>query len=354
MSSSAPAAGTARDRTVAGVLVAAAIFGVTLLWAKWWPYAGRIGELGSGHTWPGTDILAVGGVRPGDAPSVHAATSFAAAYFLAIWKALAAALFIAAALQTLVPRGALLRLLGRRGGLAGAVVGGLASTPSMMCTCCAAPVAATLRRAGVPTAVAVAYWLGSPLLNPAVLAFLFFVAPWQWTVTRAVVGLVVVVGGAALVAALGGDRQTVPVATVTPDPGPAGTGPVPVRYARALGRLAVTVLPEYVVVVGLLGAFRGWLLPLDAVSGGVLVVLAAAVLGTLLVIPTAGEIPILSGLALAGLSLGAVGALLITLPAVSLPGMALVGKAFGWRVTAATAGVVAAGGVLGGALLLAL
>jgi hypothetical protein len=90
------------------------------------------------------------------------------------------------------------------------------------------------------------------------------------------------------------------------------------------------------------------------VSGGVLVVLAAALIGTLLVIPTAGEIPILSGLALAGLSFGAVGALLITPPAVSLPGMALVGSAFGWWVTAATAGVVAAGGVLGGALLLAL
>jgi hypothetical protein len=38
-----------------------------------------------------------------------------------------------------------------------------------------------------PTAPAVAYWLGNPLLNPAVVVFLLFVAPWQWTVTRLVV-----------------------------------------------------------------------------------------------------------------------------------------------------------------------
>jgi hypothetical protein len=119
MASSAPAAEAARHRTVAGALVAVVISAVTLLWAKWWPYAGRIGQLGSGHTWPGTDILTVGGVHPGDAPILHAATSFAAAYFRAVWKALVAALLIAAAVQTLVPRDAVLRLLGGRGGVTG-------------------------------------------------------------------------------------------------------------------------------------------------------------------------------------------------------------------------------------------
>jgi len=81
------------------------------------------------------------------------------------------------------------------------------STPTMMCTCCTAPVAATLRRNGVRTAAVVAYWLGNPLLNPAVLAFLIVVAPWQWTVTRLVFGLLLVVGGATLVARLTGDRS---------------------------------------------------------------------------------------------------------------------------------------------------
>jgi hypothetical protein len=83
-----------------------------------------------------------------------------------------------------------------------AMAGGLCSTPSMMGTCCTAPVAVTLRRSGVSTAAALAYWLGNPLLNPAVLVFLVFVAPWQWTATRVVVGVLIVVGGSALVARL--------------------------------------------------------------------------------------------------------------------------------------------------------
>jgi Lyase len=58
----------------------------------------------------------------------------------------------------------------------------------------AAPVAVTLRRNGVSPAAAVAYWLGNPLLNPAVLGFLFFVSPWQWTLTRMVVGIAAVLG----------------------------------------------------------------------------------------------------------------------------------------------------------------
>jgi len=68
--------------------------------------------------------------RVGDAPSVHAAFTFTQAYGLAVWQALVAALLIGAAVQTVIPRTWLLRVLNRRGLVAGAVVGGLASTPS--------------------------------------------------------------------------------------------------------------------------------------------------------------------------------------------------------------------------------
>jgi uncharacterized membrane protein YraQ (UPF0718 family) len=104
-----------------------------------------------------------------------------------------------------------------------------------------------------------------------------------------------------------------------------------------------------------IGAFRGWLFPLGAdLRSGLLLIVVAAVVGTAMVIPTGGELPIVQGLVLAGLSLGAAGALLITLPAVSLPGVAMVGRAFGWRVTAATAAVVVVGGLAAAALLPAL
>src|SRR3954463_5758148 len=105
-------------------------------------------------------------------------------YGLAIRKALVVSLLIAAGLDALFPKGWLVRALARRSRWGQAAVGGLVSVPTMMCTCCTAPVVMSLRKAGVTVPAAVGYWLGNPLLNPAVLVFLFLVAPWQWGVVR--------------------------------------------------------------------------------------------------------------------------------------------------------------------------
>ena len=70
----------------------------------------------------------------------------------------------------------------------------------------------------------------------------------------------------------------------------------PGRIGRALTRLAIVLVPEYLVIVFLVGAFRGWLFPIGTATGtGLLVVLPATVVGTLVITPTAGEIPILQG-----------------------------------------------------------
>ncbi|WP_422742799.1 permease [Mycobacterium sp. WMMD1722] len=339
-----------RRALLAGVAVTAAVMVAGLTWAKWMPYLGKAMSAARTHDWPAKDILAVGGVRAGDGPSWAAATSFFHAYALAILPALVVALLVSACVQAFVPRSWLPRLLNRRGLLSTAAAGGLASMPTMMCTCCAAPVAVTLRRTGVSRAAVVAYWLGNPLLNPAVLVFLLFVAPWQWTVTRLAVGALAVVGAAVLVGLLTrrhGDPPGPEVVPAMPE-----TRSAPIRFLAALGKLSVVLLPEYLVIVLLIGATRGWLLTLvQPAHQGLLVVLVAAVLGTLLVIPTAGEIPILQGLALLGLSTGVLGALLITLPAVSLPGIAMVLRSLGWKTVGATAGATVMAGLLGGALL---
>ncbi|MEU9398924.1 hypothetical protein [Streptomyces sp. NPDC048242] len=70
--------------------------------------------------------------------------------------------------------------------------------------------------------------------------------------------------------------------------------------------MTLVLVPEYLLVVLLIGAFRGWMLPLtqDAVGHGMPTVVIAAILGTLFVIPTAGEIPIIQGLAVLGLPAG--------------------------------------------------
>ncbi|MBO0875241.1 MAG: permease [Pseudonocardia sp.] len=351
------AAHSTTDRTprsaIVGTLLAVAVFLAVLLWSKWAPYVGKAIGAWRDHGWSGSNILAVGGVRPGDAPSWHAATSFLSAYASAVWQALLAALLISASMQALVPGSWIRRLLNRRGRFASALAGGVASTPSMMCTCCTAPVAVTLRRRGVSTASVVAYWLGNPLLNPAVLVFLLLVAPWQWTATRLVVGAATVFVGAAIVARLAG-RPAPEALTQLLEP-TESTRPRAVagRFVGALLRLSLVLLPEYLIMVLLLGAFRGWLLALGpgGSAASVAAVTIVAVVGTLAVIPTAGEIPIMQGLALIGVSSGVLGALLITLPAVSVPGIAMVVRTFGWRVTVATTVLVIVAGVIGGGVL---
>lgn len=335
---------------VAGLLGFLAIAAALLWWAKWSPYTHKLSHLLSTRAWSGKDLLTKAGA-PGSAPSLARAWTFSRAYATDVWAGFLAALGIAAAVQALLPRRWLLRVLARRGRRGGSLAGGILSLPSLMCTCCTAPIAATLRRDGAPTSGALAYWIGNPTLNPAVLAFLAIVAPWQWVAVRIVVGCVLVFGATALVARL---TEREPPAELELPPVPSfDLRAAPRNFVRAFLGLAIRLVPVYVVMVLVLGLFRGWVFPLDAGAAHwvVLSVFAAAILGTLIVLPTAGEIPILQGLAGAGVSAATLGTLLITLPAISLVSMAMVVRAFSPRVTAAMAGAVAGCGLLAGGLL---
>lgn len=347
-----PSRRTAILLTVMALLVAA----IGLAWAKWIPYTERVGGIAGSGSYPGKSILGAGsGLSP-----LERAWTFTTVYTNAVWKALLVALIISACVDVLVPRRWLVTVLGRRTALGGSMAGGLAALPGMMCTCCTAPITVTMRKAGVPTSAALAFWLGNPALNPAVLVFLALLAPWPWVAVRVVLGLVLVVGVSALLGTLVSRRQArtaspglvapvrLPVTVDRPEePTP---GQIPGRLLRSFGRLVVVLVPEYLIVVflvGLAGEPLGRLLG----EGGVLAVLIAAVVGTLLVLPTGGEVPIVLGLAAAGASPAVLGALLLVLPAFSLPSAVMVGRALGWRVTAATGVATAGVGLLAGGLL---
>ena len=352
----APALSPSRRSLAVAAVLFAVITAAALTWAKWWPYVHKTVKVLRTHALSGSSSV-TGGARTAPPPSWHSAWTFADSYFHSIWIALVAALIIASAVEALVPRDWLVRQLARGPRwLGGSAAGGLLSVPSMMCTCCTAPLTVTLRRRGVSGGSALAYWVGNPTLNPAVLVFMAVVLPWQWAAVRIAGGLLLVFVVTAVVARLGGDRLArpplpVPDPTASPEPmSPAAAGR---RFAVTLGRLSVTLIPEYAVIVLALGAVRGWLFPLGGqlAAWGVLAVVVFAIAGTLFVIPTAGEIPIIQGLLAAGLGAGSVGALLITLPAVSLPSLAMVGRSFSYRTLAALAGAVAVLGIASGAVL---
>lgn len=343
---------------LSGVAVLAIVFVLGLLWAKWVPYAHKASGLTTTHTWSGSSMFTKSGA-PGAAPTLSGAWRFAANYFNEVWKGFLVALLIAAAFDALVPRAWLLRLMNRRTTFGQVLAGGIAGLPSLMCTCCCSPLTVGLRKRGASTAASLAYWVANPVLNPALLVFLFLVAPWQFGVVRIVVGVLLVFGASTLVTRLLAPAREDETAALPPElrspaqSDPAGLAQFPLRFAHSLLQLATVLVPAYFVAILAIGFVSGWLSDFSGLDArlGIGAVIICAVVGTLLVIPTGGEIPVVLALTVAGVGAGSAGALLITLPALSVPSMVMVGRALTWRVTVAMAVAVAVAGLLGGLLL---
>lgn len=326
-----------------------------LLYVKWLPYYSRAISASTSHS-IGRSILTGGAAQAPDA-SLRSALDYATAYGKAIWKAMVLGLLLGAALQEFAPRTLIRRLLGRPGWRSVAA-GGLLSIPGMMCTCCAAPVVIGLRRERASTSAAVAFWLGNTVLNPATLVFTGFVLGWQWTALRLLFGLLMVFGVAYWVDRIANPEQLQrpesdieQLETREEDFHPSITGWI----ARFL-RLALGLIPEYLLLVLLLGAARTWLFPQigPSVDNHVLWIAALAAAGLIFVIPTAGEVPIVQAMLALGVGAGPAAALLLTLPPVSLPSLAMTKSVFSYRVLAFVAAAVLVIGILAGLTAVAL
>lgn len=370
-----------RAAAVTGAVALAVLVVGLLAWAKWAPYSAKVPLVASTHALGDSIVTGAAGTPP--AVSLQAGLDFALVYFRAVWPALLAGLLIATGVQVLLPPGWLARVLGgvpdaaaghppelrrerrtgARGALRGGVRGAALSVPTLMCSCCAAPVAVGLRRARVSAGAALAHWVGNPVLNPVVVVFALFVLPWPWVVLR-VVGGVLVMAGVLAVVVLAARRdpavaepREVPTDDVpavraaagppAPDDRRTGVRGLASRYARVLGGTSLRLLPEYAVVVVALGALRGVLFPVGpGAAVGVLAVVLLVVAGMLLPVPTGGEVAVVAALVAAGAAGAAGGALLLTLPALSLPSLLMVRRVLPAPMLLGTAGVVAATGVL--------
>jgi len=345
--------GRRRNEYVRGFALLLVVAVAGLFWAKWQPYVARTFAILSAHAYPGPSIIS-GPLDTPPPPSWDAAIGYAQAYFNAIWQAMVVGLLLGTTIETFVPRDWIARVLGRSGARA-AALGGLLSLPGMMCTCCSAPVVVGFRRSGASIGSAITFFLGNPTLNPAVIVFLLLAMGWQWALLRVVFGVALVAAAAVVATRLAGDRIILPqpqlAATL-----PADGGSLSLRWVRTLARLVVRLVPEYVVIVLLLGAFRALLFPAAvAHSGndfGVMVLMA--IVGTAFVIPTAGEIPIIQTLQSFGLGSGVAGVLLMTLAPLSLPSLAMLSRTFPIRILVTVAGLTALAGLLCGLAVIAL
>ncbi|MFD1774902.1 permease [Paenibacillus rhizophilus] len=318
-----------------------------LSYVKWWPYYHKAFKAAAEHS-IGSSIL-TGKEAAAPAPSLQAALDYAAAYFKSVWKAAVLGILLGSLVQVLIPSKWLLRVLGKAN-FKSTALAGLASIPGMMCSCCAAPITVGLRKKKVSVGAALAFWIGNPVLNPATLIFMTFVLSWKFTVMRIVFGLALTFGISYIANKFAGNT-TVPEAIAEPVKAASpNDGPLLLRWTAAVGKMLLAVVPAYVITVLLLGAARAWMFPsLGAgVASGILAVIIFAIAGTLFVIPTAAEIPIIGTFLSFGFGTGVAGALLVTLPTISLPSLLMVYRSFPRRVVWFVFFSVITIGILGG------
>lgn len=320
-----------------------------LFYVKWHPYYGRAFTAAAQHS-IGHSIL-MGDAASAPAPSWSAALGYALAYGKAIWQAMVLGLLLGSGVQALLPVHWVARVLGGRG-FNSVLAGGLLAVPGMMCTCCAAPVVVGLRRHQAAPGAAVAFWLGNTLLNPATLIFTGFVLGWHWTVLRLALAVPMVFGLGHLANRLAEPGRPIALDLPPADPEPRSFVEVVTLWARIFVRMTVRLIPEYVIIVLLLGATRAWMFPhIGADMGNPWIwIVALSVAGMLFVIPTAGEVPIVQAMLALGLGVGPAAALLMTLPPVSLPSLTMLGRSFPLRLLVTIALSVVGFGILAGAL----
>lgn len=320
-----------------------------LLYVKWAPYYGRAFTAAAHHS-IGNSILMGKDVHP-PAASWNSALSYALAYGKAIWQAMALGLLLGSAVQALIPADWVSRLLGKHN-FGSALTAGLMALPGMMCTCCAAPVVVGLRKRQAAPGAAIAFWLGNSVLNPATLVFIGFVLGWKWTALRLALGAPMVFGlgylANRMTSAREAERTQEALAELKAEP---PENPFR-RWLRILFGMAVRLIPEYVVLVLILGAARAFLFPAigPQIDNNLIWIVAFAVAGMLFVIPTAGEVPIIQAMLSLGMGAGPAGALLMTLPPISLPSVAMLARSFPPRVLAAVGAGVLAIGIAAGAI----
>ena len=321
-----------------GAVTVVLIAVVGLAMVKWTPYYQKAFFAAAHHS-IGSSIL-MGNADAPPAPSLQAALDYAVAYCKAIWKAMVLGLLLGSAVQALLPQRWIAAVLGGTG-LRSVAVGGILSLPGMMCTCCAAPVVSGLRECRAAPGAAVAFWLGNTVLNPATLVFTGFVLGWDWTGLRLAVGLVMVFGLGWLANRFAKPGDSVAVDRRSDSARHDADEISFARWLRVLGRMSARLIPEYVVLVLLLGAIRAWLFPHAGheVDNSLAWILGFAVAGTIFVIPTAGEVPIVQAMLALGVGVGPAAALLTTLPPISAPSLAMVWRSFPSR----TLGIVSAG-----------
>lgn len=347
------------SRWLVGGLVA-----ITFAWLLVYRYVGGVRGIRAGSLGLPT-LLSLEQAGPWVKPLVILVNYFADTWFATLMAILIGSLFL-----TFLPF--VLRQQLAANNFRSLVTGAAIAVPNMFCSCCTAPIASSLYRSGAALSPTLAFSVAAPSLNlvTLVLALALLEPTYGWL--RLLLGLVVAIPLTWLAALLGtrwetaaragrGLRLKVPgwdrfsaflnrvfasycelfyFETLLQGEALAAPGRAVrmwLTLAWHIARILVPLMLLGYLLAGVLtlilgqvaaAAYGGGLEAARGYGNSPLGVLVAAAAGTLLMIPSAVEIPVVKGLLDLGLT-GPASALLIALPAFSLPAAVIIGGAIG-------------------------
>jgi len=334
--------GNVRYLIVIPLLIAAALF--------MYKSTSSIGALRS--AW----VLGTMAARPeiivfGEQVSASSALERSANYFLVIWPALVFGILISAAVRAFVSPDWFARLALQKS-MKAQLTAGLAGAPLMLCSCCTAPVFASVAERSARLGPALGLMLASPALNPAALALTFILFDPNIAVGRTVLSLLAVLLIGPIVERIfrGIKFQTTPDQELTQSS--LGENAA-LRFLRSVTTVSVRTVP--VLVAGVIASMLivQWLPARVFASpgAGFAAIFVTATVAVPLALPTFLEIPLALGLLAAGFPSGAAVALLFAGPAVNLPSLLSIARISGWKVAGSVATMVWLFAVCGGYLI---
>ena len=273
-------------------------------------------------------------VPPASAPFWSGALERTVSYFGAVWPALLFGVLISGAVRAFVSPRWLAGLFGR-GRVRGQVLAGLAGAPLMLCSCCVAPVFASVYERSSRLAPSLALMLAAPSLNPAALFLTFLIFGGKLGAAR-----LLAAGACVLLTGVAAERglKSAPAgcAPGAADAPAAGVGSTAALFVRSCLKVALQTVPLIVAGVFVSMLVARWLPVggLGSANAQALAVVVVALVAVPLAMPTFFEIPLALLLLAAGMPAGAAVALLVAGPATNLPSLFTVARSTNWRVSA--------------------
>ncbi len=277
---------------------------------------------------------------------------FTAAYFRDIWWATLLGLLAGGALMAFFPAGTFGKNL-QGEGLGKCLVGAMAASPLMMCACCSSLLVPSLRQKGAGIGPSLAFWMASPSLHLGGIAIIATLFSVEAALFRLLLAVGTTVGVAFFLGKRMGAEQIPPPSSLKGflDLPESSSASFIQQWLGTTLRLARALLPVAVVATFIIGLLKTYLFsehfPLLQQTGPIHL-LGVSLLGTLMMVPTLGEIPLVLSLMQLGLSPSSAVVLLYSLPVVNLPSLFIVGRYLGWKVALAIGLMVTAVSFAGG------